>query len=102
VDELEFKKVKDELDSVVKTIDKKLEEYASDYKKASQGAKEDIKKELEPLLKSHSDLQDTIKKMQGQLDDVDVKIQRVGPSKIQKPTFDEMARLNFANIAKNN
>jgi len=77
VDEKELKKLEDSLKALGETIDAKLKEQAKEYKAASDEVKAAFKAEMEPELKKYSDLSEKIAKMQGQLDSIDTKFQRV-------------------------
>ncbi len=77
MDEKELKKLEDQLHNLGETIDKKLKENAETYSKASAEVKEGIKKEVEPLLKQYGDLNEKFMKAQGQLDALDVKLQKM-------------------------
>lgn len=77
MDEKELKKLEDQLHGLGETLDKKLKENAEAYTKASAEVKESIKKEVEPLLKEYGDLNEKVMKAQGQLDELDVKLQKM-------------------------
>ena len=77
MDEKELKKLEEQLEKLGITIDTKLKEQGEKYAAASKEAREAILKDLEPQLKQYNDLNAKLDKVQGQLDEVNTKIQRL-------------------------
>jgi len=93
MDEKELKKLEDQLAGLGDAIDKKLKEQGEKYINASKEVKEAIKAEIEPQLKEYSKLSEKVLAMQGQLDDLDVKLQKMPfGSKEAKKNFKDATR----------
>ncbi|MFA5452528.1 MAG: phage major capsid protein, partial [Candidatus Methanomethylophilaceae archaeon] len=93
MDEKELKKLEDQLAGLGDAIDKKLKEQGEKYINASKEVKEAIKAEIEPQLKEYSKLSEKVLAMQGQLDDLDIKLQKMPfGSKEAKKNFKDATR----------
>ncbi len=77
MNEQELKKLEDQLAKLGTDIDAKLKAESEKYVNASKEVKDSIKKEVEPLLKQYGELNEKLLKAQGQLDALDVKLQRL-------------------------
>ncbi len=93
MDEKELKKLEESLSALGVSIDTKLKEQAEKYATASKEVKESIKAEIEPQLKKYAEINDKISKMQGQMDALDVKLQKM-------PFGSPEAKKNFKDATK--
>lgn len=93
MDEKELKKLEDSLKTLGEGIDAKLKEQAEKYANASQAVKDAIKAEMEPEFKKYNEMNEKFLKMQGQLDSIDTKLQRM-------PFGSPEAKKNFKDATK--
>ena len=93
MDEKQLKELESKLNTLGENIDAKLKDNAKVYADASAEVKASIKKEVEPLLKQYGELNEKFLKAQGQLDELDVKLQRL-------PFGSPEAKKNFKDATK--